>query len=384
MPRRTTRICFVTGTRAEFGLMRRVLERIRDHPRLQLQLIVTGMHLHAEHGKSIDLIRRQGWKIDAAVPWKLTPNNPSDLAAQTGLAIARLARQFQKLKTDAVMVVGDRVEAFAAASAAHVSQRAVAHIHGGDRAPGQIDDSLRHAISKLSHIHFPATQSSGQRLLRLGEDRWRVHVVGSPGIDGIVDEAASSRDVREAFPKLHFGKFALVLLHPVDAKENVEFDRAGMTLSAINRVGIPQTVVVYPNNDPGSPQIIRCWTMHRDRITYLLKDISRPLFLGLLREAAVLVGNSSSGIIEAASLGTRVVDIGPRQLGRERSGNVVSVLYNEAVIVRALRSVGNDGVSGRWRGRNVYGGRDTAEKIVQTLASLNLSSDRLLRKLIAH
>jgi UDP-N-acetylglucosamine 2-epimerase (non-hydrolysing)/GDP/UDP-N,N'-diacetylbacillosamine 2-epimerase (hydrolysing) len=314
----------------------------------------------------------------------MTPKNLSDLAAQTGLAIAQLARQFQKLKTDIVIVVGDRVEAFAAASAAHISQKIVAHIHGGDRAPGQIDDSLRHAISKLAHLHFPATRSSGQRLLRLGEDRWRVHVVGSPGIDGITREAASAQQVRDSFPNLHPGKFALIVLHPMGRERDIEFKRAEMVLAAIHRTGIPQTVVIYPNNDPGSSQIIRCWKSHRNQITYLLKDISRPLFLGLMRDAAVMVGNSSSGIIEAASFRMPVVDIGPRQLGRERSENVVNVPYSQASIGRALRRVWNEGLPGRWRGRNVYGGNRTAEKIAQTLASMDLPSPRLRRKLIAH
>jgi UDP-hydrolysing UDP-N-acetyl-D-glucosamine 2-epimerase len=383
MPKRR-RVCFVTGTRAEFGLMRRVLETIRDHPQLTLQLIVTGMHLHAEHGRSIDEIRRRGWKIDAAVPWKHSGNNSVELAAQTGRAIAHLAKAYERLKSDIVLVTGDRVEVFAAAAAGHISQRIVAHVHGGDRAAGQIDDSLRHAVSKLAHIHFPATASSNQRLLKLGEDRWRIHQVGSPGIDGIVKDAASIQQVHMKFPKLERHRFALVVLHPVASSEPIEQQRARAVLKAIRRVGIEQSVVIYPNNDPGCRGIIRCWESNASHITYLLKDAPRPLFLGLLRDCAMLVGNSSSGIIEAASFGTPVIDIGPRQQGRERGENVTNVAAGEAPVERAIRKVWNHGRPRRWRGRNPYGGKGTASRIAGVLAGLDLGDPRLKSKLICY
>jgi GDP/UDP-N,N'-diacetylbacillosamine 2-epimerase (hydrolysing) len=358
--------------------MRSVLQAIRDHPKLKLQLVVTGMHLHAEHGRSIDAIRKEGWKIDAVVPWRHY-SEASKQAGATGLAMAKLAETFQRLRSDIVIVVGDRVEAFAAA-AGQVSQRIVAHVHGGDRAAGQVDDSLRHAISKLAHVHFPATTESAERLLRLGEDRFRVHRVGSPGIDGIKRAAAP---IERMFPKLQKRRFVLIVLHPTDASEKVEFRRANAVLSAIEKAGISQCVVVYPNNDPGSRGIIRCWERRRSEMTYLLKDVSRPIFLGLLREAAMLVGNSSSGIIEAASFGTPVVDIGPRQQGRQRSENVVNVPDGEAAIAAAIRKIWQNGKPKRWRGKNVYGGRDTGQRIAAVLALLRV--DRALRrKLIAY
>ena len=195
-------VCFVTGTRAEYGLMRSTLAAIRDHPQLRLRIIATGMHLSRQHGRTIDAIRNDGWTVDATVPW------PSgDLAIQTGRATASIAAAVERLKPDIVLVVGDRVEAFAAATAGHLSGRIVAHVHGGDRALGQVDDALRHAITKLAHVHFPATAASAERLLKLGEDRWRIHRVGSPGIDGIV-ESAGPLTLEPG------GMYALVVLHP--------------------------------------------------------------------------------------------------------------------------------------------------------------------------
>src|SRR5437867_6054053 len=206
------RVCFVTGTRAEFGLMRSALEAIRRHPRLKLQIVCTGMHLDPAHGRTVDTIRAEGWNVEAEIPWCTSPSKasaPAVNAQSTGSAMAALAATFAELRSDIVLVVGDRVEAFAAAAAAHVGHVPVAHVHGGDRALGQVDDSLRHAVSKLAHLHFPATRLSADRLVRLGEDRWRVRRVGSPGVDGISARAVRGRDLAREYAGLRPGGYAL-------------------------------------------------------------------------------------------------------------------------------------------------------------------------------
>jgi UDP-hydrolysing UDP-N-acetyl-D-glucosamine 2-epimerase len=389
------RVCFVTGTRAEFGLMRSTLDAIRRHPRLRLQLVCTGMHLDPAHGRTVETIRADGWPVDAEVPWgnEHSPlgsanGSPTHNARSTGTAMAALAEAYEALNSDVVVVVGDRVEAFAAAAAAHVAHVPVAHVHGGDRALGQVDDSLRHAISKLAHVHFPATEQSAMRLKRLGEDPGRVRRVGSPGVDGIESAAAPWRVIAKEYSGLRPGRYALLVLHPTGPRAPEEGRRARMVLSAVRAVGFDHVVVVYPNNDPGAAGIIGHWDEISDRaragdsIT-LRRDVPRRLFLGLLRGAAVLVGNSSSGIIEAASFGTPVVDIGPRQAGRERSGNVTSVPFRPANICEVLQSVWNGGSPRRCRAANVYGGDGAGRRIADALARLSLN-DRLRRKLIAY
>ena len=383
MPRRRN-ICFVTGTRAEFGLMSSTLAAIRAHPSLRLQLVVTGMHLDRAHGRSVDLIRRDGWHVDATVPWARA-GTPAGTARSTGLAMAGLAVAFDRLKSDVVLVVGDRVEAFAAAAAGHASGQVVAHVHGGDRALGQVDDSLRHAITKLAHVHFPATAASARRIRRLGEDAWRINAVGAPGIDGIADEAASWEDVVAQFPGLRPKRYALLVLHPATSNEVAEGRAAALVLRATHAVGFESVVVVAPNNDPGARGILRCWEAtpaDHPRVVFR-RDLPRATYLGLLRDAAALVGNSSSGIIEAASFGTPVVDIGPRQDGRERSGNVVNLPLDAARVRRALADVWRDGRPARFRGRNVYGGNGAGRKIASALAGLSVD-ERLLRKLVAY
>jgi UDP-hydrolysing UDP-N-acetyl-D-glucosamine 2-epimerase len=276
------------------------------------------------------------------------------------------------LKPDVVLVVGDRVEAFAAASAAHIAQIVVAHVHGGDRAEGVIDDSLRHAITKLSHIHFPATAASRDRIIRLGEDAGRVHLVGTPGIDGIKRLAASAPLEYERH------RYALLVMHPDRGGSDV-----GVALDAIQKAGIEQIVAIYPNNDPGADRIIRTLERRRSEITSLLKNAPRERFLRLLRDAALLLGNSSSGIIEAASFGTPVLNIGPRQAGRERSENVTDVPCREADIRRAMARIWNGGKPRRFTGENVYGREGAGRRIAGVLARVRLDNS-LLRKLISY
>jgi UDP-N-acetylglucosamine 2-epimerase (non-hydrolysing)/GDP/UDP-N,N'-diacetylbacillosamine 2-epimerase (hydrolysing) len=382
-PSAIRKICFVTGTRAEFGLMQKTLRAIQDHPQLHLQLIVTGMHLDPAHGKTVNEIRKQCWRIDAAVPWKPAGNDLRKLAEQSGLATARLAGAYSKLNPDIVLVVGDRVEAFAAATAAHLSGKIIAHVHGGDRALGQVDDALRHAITKLSHIHFPATQESAQRIAKLGEEKWRIRCVGSPGIDGITREALAQPALEKMIGAAVPGRYALLVLHPTQPDNTIEQRRASMLLQACIDAGFARIIVVAPNNDPGSEGIIRAIMRARSPLISTYQNLARGAFLGLMRDAALLIGNSSSGIIEAASFGTPVVDIGPRQAGRERGPNVISVPFERSAIRRALKRLWNQGNPRRFPRNNIYGAGNTARRIASALAAVPLDG-KIRRKLIAY
>jgi UDP-hydrolysing UDP-N-acetyl-D-glucosamine 2-epimerase len=377
-------ICFVTGTRAEFGLMVSTLRAIQAHPALRLQLIATGMHLDRRLGRTLQSIGAEGFRIDATIPWpRSAESDRAHLARYTGKAIASFSTVFAKLQPDIVLLVGDRVEAFAAATAAHLSGIPIAHVHGGDRALGQVDDALRHAISKLAHIHFPATAESAQRLCKMGEDRWRIHRVGSPGLDGIRAAAMASDELRDSFGLMRH-HFALLVLHPASPDIPLESRRAAQVLRALEASPIPKIVVIYPNNDPGSPGILRQLDRLHDNPRYLLiPNAPRPLFLALLRDAAVLLGNSSAGIIESASFRTPTLDIGPRQRGRQRSANSRHLPYDTAQLMRALSRIWNNGRPQRSPAGNVYGGGHASQKIAQALATLPLS-ERLRQKLIAY
>ncbi len=379
---RRRRVCFVTGTRAEFGLMQPVLRAVADDRRLQLQIVVTGMHLDRGRGYSAKQVLQSGWKPHAVVPWR-RGESAVDRAEATGLATAKLARVFERLASDIVLVTGDRVEALAAATAGHLCDRVVAHVHGGDRALGQADDSMRHAITKLSHLHFPATRASAARIAKLGEDAWRIHRVGSPGIDGIQSAAAGVYTIAERFPQLKRHRFALFCLHPTEANAEAEAHRTSVAVRATLGSGVSHVLALLPNNDPGSSGIARVLRETDSRRVTLLDNLPREHFLGLLRDAAVLVGNSSSGIIEAGSFGTPVINIGPRQAGRERGKNVTDVPFIAKDVERAIASVWSDGQPRRFRSENIYGirGESTAARVVRVLATQSIDL-RLLRKLI--
>jgi len=397
MPRKPTeptpsgkrRVCFVTGTRAEFGLMESTLRAIEAHRALRLQLVVTGMHLDPRHGRTIDEIRRGGWRIDARVPWASSRGStPGSNAVATGNAVAGLAAAFARLRPDVVLVVGDRVEAFAAASAAHIGHIPVAHVHGGDRALGQVDDALRHAITKLAHVHFPATAESAERIRKLGEDAWRIHTAGSPGIDQIRRAASRFEEVLASMPGLRRRRYGVLIYHPAEADDGVEHDRAAQLLAAVDSIGFERVVVIYPNNDPGGREIRRMWDrlakkQKNGQYWYTVRrDVPRSIFLGLIRDAAVLAGNSSAGIIEAASFGTPVLDVGRRQEGRQRSDNVFHV-DSPFEGIPALRRIWNGGRPLRFPLKNPYGGGGTSAKISDILARLPID-ERLLRKLITY
>ncbi len=371
--RRKKRICFVTGTRAEFGLMETTLRAIQRHRQLELQIIATGMHLDRSRGFTLREIRRAGFDVDSTVAW----SNRSSLAAATGQATDGIARTLDRLKSDIVLVVGDRVEAFAGASAGTIDGRVVAHVHGGDRALGQLDDSLRHAITKLAHVHFAASRSSAARILRLGEQRFRVHNVGAPGIDNVAKLA--SKGACDTLGLSH-GKYALLAYHPTIADDAKECRRAGEIVAALR--SFPQIAIILPNNDPGAAGIVRQWKrLRRDSRVRMIENLARADYLGLLSECAVLVGNSSSGIIEAASFGVPVIDVGDRLKGRESGANVLHVPLESNRIERAASRFLRRTV--RFPRRNPYGGRGTSRRIADILANLSID-DKLLRKLISY
>ncbi len=392
MTRRRHRIAFVTGTRAEYGLMVRVLRAIERHPRLELHVVVTGMHLDRSLGHTLDDVAADRWQRLHTVAWK-QQDTPVSTAAATGRAITALSKLFATLQIDTALVVGDRVEAFAAATAAHLCRIRVAHVHGGDRALGQVDDALRHAITKLAHLHFAATDDSARRIIRLGENPAHVHVVGSPGVEDITREALPWCEVSAELAKLsrpisgagRAGRrhdapparrgYALLALHPVDPDARIERMRTLTILRALAAHGPGRVVAIGPNNDPGSGGIVaalaEAMEMGGDVMPVLtvVPSAPREMFLGLLNHAALLIGNSSSGIIEAGSFGTPVINVGPRQQGRLHGSNVTHSGYDLRGLARAVAGVWRGGRAARCVRDNPYARPGTSRRIASLLAA---------------
>lgn len=377
-PAKRVRVAVVTGTRAEFGLLVPVMRAIRRHPRLKLQVVAAGAHFLGP-ARTIREVEA-AFPVAARVPMQRAGRaTRADDAAAAARGIAGFNRAFAKLKPDWVVVLGDRIEAFAAASAASIAGVAVAHIHGGDRAEGIADEAMRHAITKLAHLHLAATKQSAERINKLGEKREHVHVVGSPAIDGL--DAIPPMDNR-GYRALGEPR-AVLLLHPSGLPPDEERRLADTVVKAIVGSCASGVLVLSPNHDPGREIVAKAikelfpgWT-HCDHLP-------RVQFLGLLKRLAIqhirglLIGNSSAGLIEAAALRLPVVNIGPRQAGRERGDNVIDI---EQVVAQRISDAIARSLSRTWPSEvHPYGDGRAGERIANLVASIDPHSPLLLRK----
>ena len=367
---RKRKILFVTGTRAEYGLMRRTLSAIRESSALALHVMAIGQHLDRSRGYTVDEIRKDGFEpILGRAPHK-------SISIRTGEMVIDVTRAIQQTRPEIVLVVGDRIEAFAGASAAFVAGVVVAHVHGGDRAQGQVDDSLRHATTKLAHLHLVATRGAQQRVIKLGEDMFRIHRVGAPGLDGINEDARQGKS--PASP------FVLFIRHPFVSDDKLESCQTTDSINAILRGGARKIVALWPNNDPGCDGIARALeriARHRSKEVEIHRHMNRSDFLAHLRDCICLVGNSSAGIIEAGSFGTPVIDIGLRQQGREHGRNVTHVADDPLEIEQAIRTIIDH--PQRYRMKNPWGDGNASSRIVQVLSNIEIDF-QIKQKLISY
>lgn len=369
------RVAVVTGSRADYGLLRSTMEAIRAHRRLVLQLVATGMHLLEDFGNTVSEIIRDGWGVDAKVRMQAGTDEPLDQALGLSRGVAGIARFLDLGKTDIVLVLGDRIEAMAGALAGVATGRLVAHIHGGDLAQGDFDDSFRHAITKLAHLHLPATPDAARRIIRMGESRGRVHSVGAPGLDRI-------REIlKEAGGGARRSGRALIVHHATGRTAAREARTMSMILRAAAQTGLHRTVI-YPNTDRGHSGILDAIERHHRRSRgdslRVVRSLDRDTYLRLLIDSDVLLGNSSSGIIEAGTAGTPAVNVGDRQRGRQPSGP--SLVHAEesfadicAALNKALRKRPGRG------GASVYGTGRAGPRIVALLSDVSLD-DSFRRK----
>lgn len=362
------------------------MEAIGEHNGLSLEVVVTGMHLSPQHGHTADEIEADGFEVSREVYMLLEGDTGTAMAKSLGVGISGMADAIHDLEPDVVLVLGDRDEAFAAGVAAAHMNIPVAHIHGGQSMSGAIiDDSIRHALTKFAHVHFPVSELSASRIRKLGEEPWRITVVGAPGLDAVLDGDVTPPDELETRLDLRTDEpVALVIQHPVTA----ESERAGRqmreTLEAVLELDL-QAVVVYPNADPGGKRMIDVIDSFDDDRLRTFDNLPRADFLGCMAAADVMVGNSSSAIIEAPSFDLPVVDVGPRQEGRERAENTLSVPHDRDAIRDAVRRCLED-EDVRRRAiecENPYDYGGAGERIAERLAELELTQ-RLIRKQLTY
>ena len=373
-------ICYVSGTRADFGLMRSTLARIQASPDMALSVVATGMHLDPLYGHTVDEIAKAGFELAATVEVPPDPPSGATMARHIGIITTGLVDVFERIRPDLVLLLGDRGEMLAAAIAAIHLNLPIVHIAGGDRS-GTVDEPVRHAISKLAHFHLTSTEASRERLVRMGEHPDRVLILGTPSLDDIVDADVASREaVARELGLAPDRPFALMVFHPVlqDA-ENAGRESAAI-LAALEQAKL-QTVALMPNSDAGSEAIRQALEDASARDGFVLRThLPRETYLSVLAHADLMIGNSSSGIVEAASFGTPVVNVGPRQQLRERNANVSDVGCDAAEIGTAIeRALAH----GRLAPGNVYGDGRSGERICRFLETVELGPE-ILRKVNAY
>ena len=360
------RILYLTGTRADFGLMLATLQRLQATPGLQVQVAVTGTHLSPAHGQTVDEVRASGLPVLAEIPVDVLTRTGASMALAIADVTRGMTQLLERARPDALLLLGDRGEMLAGAIAAlHVGVPAV-HVHGGERS-GTVDEPVRHAISKLASYHCVATQAARERLLKMGEDQARIVLTGAPGLDGLQALAAASREDTLAALGLPPGQeFVLALFHPVVQQAGEAAQQTRSLLQALAGLGLP-VLWLEPNADAGAREILAALAAAQlPPGSRRLQHLPRAQFCAAIRHCAVMAGNSSSGIIEAASFGTPVVNVGSRQHMREHGPNVADVATDAADILAALRAARSHG---RWPCDNPWGDGHAGERIARALAT---------------
>lgn len=371
------RICYITGTRADFGLMQVTLEAIHADPRLGLSILATGMHLDPTYGSTVDEIRATGLPIAGEVPVTLTPATGATMARGIGVMLNGFVDHLVRDRPDLVLLLGDRGEMLAGALAAIHLNIPVAHVHGGERS-GTVDEPIRHAVSKLSHLHLTTTPAARERLIRMGEREDRVFVCGAPGIDRLAETPRLSREqICADYCFDAASPLALLAMHPVLQDADNAGDDVALLTERLLEAGV-QVVAIMPNSDAGSDSIRAAMATARERPGLVIEThLPRDRFVACMAAADLFAGNSSAGIIEAATFGTPVINVGSRQRLRERNANVIDIDCTPEAIDDAVAKAL---AGGRFPAVNIYGDGGAAERIVSILRDTPLDRE-LMRKI---
>jgi GDP/UDP-N,N'-diacetylbacillosamine 2-epimerase (hydrolysing) len=378
----TRKICVVTGSRAEFGLLRWLMHEIDRTHELKLQVVVTGMHLSPEYGSTYREVEGAGFAIDHKVEMLLGANTATAVAKSVGLGTIGFADAYDRLKPDLIVVLGDRFELISAVTPALVAGIPVAHLHGGETTEGAFDESIRHAMTKMSHLHFVATDDYARRVIQLGEQPDRVFTVGGLGIDAIRHMKLLDRATLEQQLDFSLGKKSLlVTFHPVTLENGSSLDQMTAMLDALDELEDTQLLFTAPNADNGSQELAAALqSFVRDRPNArLFTSLGQLRYFSCMQFVDGVVGNSSSGLAEAPSMGIGTVDIGDRQKGRLAAKSVIHCSADREGIRLALRELYDPGFKAMLATiENPYGDGGASEKIAQIIADYPLHG--LLRK----
>lgn len=377
------RIGVVTGARADYGILRPVLRAMTNTPALQLQLFVTGAHLAPEFGSSLEQIAADGFDTSDRMEMLLAGDSATATATSIGVGVTAFANRFARGRPDVLLLTGDRFEMLAAAVAALSFAIPLAHLHGGEISEGAIDEQIRHAITKMSHLHFASTPIAAARIAQMGEQAWRITVTGAPALDNLRCGGEMTREELEQRLGLRFVTDPLVVtFHPVTLQIDQVGSQIGELVATLQSVPRP-LVITYPNADTANGTVtaaLRQLAASRPDAVFV-PNLGTRAYFSLLRIAAAMVGNSSSGIVEAPSFQLPVVNVGLRQGGRDRAPNVIDVDVDRRAIAagidRALSPAFRDSLRGL---TNPYGDGHASERIVAVLEHVALNAALLVKR----
>lgn len=371
------KICVVTGSRAEYGLLSNLMQEIKKADDLQLQIIATNMHLSPEFGLTFREIEKDGFHIDKKVEMLLSSDTANATAKSVGLGMIGFADAYEDLSPDLLVVLGDRYEIFAAVSVALFFKIPVAHLHGGEITEGAYDDSLRHAITKMSHLHFTSTEEYKNRVVQLGENPNRVFNVGALGVENIKQMLFLSKEELEQSLNFRLGeKMLLITFHPVTLEHNTACQQCNNLLKVLDKHPDYRILFTLPNSDTDGRSIIQCiqdFVLRNKERAIAFNSLGKIRYLSALKYASAVIGNSSSGILEVPSFGIPTLNIGDRQKGRITAESVVHSGTTVEEIEAGFNQLFSDKiVSVAQTRKNPYEKEGTTNAIIQVLRSIPL------------
>ena len=371
------RVCVVTGSRADYSHLSPVIDAIKLHPKLTLQLIVTGQHLDKKYGSTWVNIKNDGHKIDQKIDIGLKSDTPLDTANSLGRGVGGIAKSLNKLDPDILVALGDRFEIFAAAMSALLLNIPIAHIHGGEETEAAFDDAIRHAVTKISHLHFCSAKLYADRIRQMGEDPKRIHMVGAPGLDQLktidyLDAYELSKKLKIKLRKSIF----VITYHPVTLKPNETESSINALISALNNFKDTTLIFTGVNSDPGNRLInntIEEFVSKKPTDRILINSMDKEKYLSVMKLSDVVIGNSSAGMIEAPALGIPTVNIGDRQKGRITNTSIINCLTEKNSILDAInKAMSAEFLRSVKKSINLLRNNSASEKIAVVIANTNL------------
>ena len=379
------KVCVVTGTRAEYGLLRPVIKKLDENSRLKLQLIATGMHLSPEFGLTYKNIESDGFEIDEKIEVLLSSDTSVGVSKSMGLTLISFSESYQRLNPDLIIILGDRFETFSAMAAASVANIPIAHLHGGELTEGAFDDSFRHSMTKMSYLHFTSTEKYRKRVIQLGEDPKRVFNVGALGVENILNlDLLTKKELEKELDICLGEKYLLIVFHPVTLENNTSENNFKELLKAIDKYDNNISKIFIKGNSDTEGRIINQMIddyVDEKKNSYSFTSLSIENYLSLLKNCFAMLGNSSSGILEAPSLSTPSINIGDRQKGRIKAESVFDCKSNKIDILNALKRVSNYHLENKFENiNNPYEKENTSTEIIKVVKDFLLNNKIDLKK----